>query len=200
MSAWATSDCWRAAKSVERVALRARIVEFLLGDEAGLRLRRLQQTVVVRLQGSMAGFGATDLMRRDVDLLLAALLLRLAAAILRTELGNFEHRERLAGVDAVADIDIDVAHIAGDLRVHIDHLVGLELPREREHVRYVAALDNADSRGDWLGGGIGRALTRFASGECKRQKERQGEGLSGEKTAETRGLLVHGRPVTRWCQ
>jgi hypothetical protein len=54
-------------------------------------------------------------------------------------------------------------------------------------VRYVAALDDADRRGDWLGGGSGRTLARFASGEGKRQKERQGEGLSGKTTAETRG-------------
>ena len=169
------------------VSFRARIVELLLGDEAGLRLRRLQKTVVVGLKGSVAGFGAADLVLRDVDLLLAALLLRLAAAILRVQLRDFEHGERLAGVDAVADIDVDVAHVAGDLRVHIDHLVGLELAGEGEYVRDVAALDNADGGGDGLGGSVGGVRAALhPRRHSRRQKERQGNARSGEAIAETR--------------
>jgi hypothetical protein len=82
----------------------------------------------------MICFGAADLVLCDVDLLLATLLLGLAAAVLCAELRDFEHRERLAGMDAVADIDVDMAHVPGDLRVHIDRLIRLELSGEREHV------------------------------------------------------------------
>ena len=111
----------------------------------------------------MTGFGAADLVLRDADLLLAALLLGLAAAILRVQLGDFEHREGLACVDAVADVDVDMAHVAGDFCVHIDDLVGLELPGEREYVRDVSTLHDADGCSNGLGGCIRGSLAAFAS-------------------------------------
>ncbi len=77
----------------------------------------------------MARLGPADLVLRNANLLLAALLFGLAATILRVQLRHFQHRERLAGADAVADIHIDMAHVSGDLRVHINYLIGLELAR-----------------------------------------------------------------------
>jgi hypothetical protein len=115
-------------------------------------------------------------MLRDADLFHASLLLGLAAAILRVQLGNFEYGEGLAGVDAIADVDVDVAHVAGDLCVYIDDLIGLKLPGEREHVRDVAALDNADGRSGGLGGCVRGSLAAFASGDGTRgggKKEKQ---------------------------
>ncbi len=157
------------------IGLRASVVQLLLGDQPGLRLRGLQQPVVVRLQRGVARLGAADFVLRDADLLLAALLLGLAAAILRVQLRDFEHRERLAGVDAVADIDIDVAYVAGDLRVHIDHLVGLELPGKREHVRDVAALHHADRGRDGLRRGIRGVLMASTSADADDQRQKGGD-------------------------
>ena len=112
----------------------------------------------------MAGLGAADFVLGDADLLLAALLLGLAAAILRVQFGHFEHGERLTGTDAVADIDIDVTDIAGNLRVHVDHLVGLKLPGETEHMRDVARLDRTYGSSDPR---VGIRGTRsVAAGHC----------------------------------
>jgi hypothetical protein len=74
----------------------------------------LQKAVVVGLEREVASYSAADLVLRDVDLLPAALLLRLAAAILRVQPRDFELSQPLAGVDAVADIDVDVARTSSE--------------------------------------------------------------------------------------
>jgi hypothetical protein len=123
----------------------------------------------------------------------------MAAAILRAQFGNFEDCERLARADAIADIYVDVTHVARNLRVHINQLVGLELASQREHMRYLAALDDADRRRDGPVGGVDGCIlpltTRKGSdGEGSKHKKRRGKRLSREREC----WHMHGRPVTHW--
>jgi hypothetical protein len=118
------------------------------------------------LAWSATWLASADLVLRERDLFLAAQVLRLAAAVLCVQLGDFEHGECLAGANAVADIDIDMAHVAGDLRMHIDHLIGLKLAGKTQHMGDVAALDFTHGSSD-LRVGI-RGTTSVAAGRyCK---------------------------------
>jgi hypothetical protein len=109
---------------------RACIVELLLCDKPGLHLGCLDETVVVRLQGRVVRLRTADFMLSRRDLFFVALVLCLAAALLCIDFRNLEHGERLAGMEPIADIDINVPHVAGYLGLHITHLIWLKLTGE----------------------------------------------------------------------
>ena len=67
--------------------------------------------------------------------------LRSTAASARAQIvghfGDLESRQQLALRHAVADIDVDLLDIAGDLGHHVDFLVRLELGRQHQVMRKV---------------------------------------------------------------
>ena len=132
------------------------VIEFLLRDQAGVALRCLLQARVLFMQSLVLRFGAIDLVLRARNLFLALVDLEDGLLQLRLQFRNFKRSERLALLDDVADVDVDLAHVAADLGVDVDHLVGLELPGEREHVADVAPLRNC-----YASGGNRRRLSRF---------------------------------------
>ena len=92
-------------------------------------------------------------MLRLADLFLALIDLEDSLLQLRLQLRHFEHGECLTLVHDVADIDVDLPHVAADLGVYVHHLVGLKLPGQGEHVGEIAALG-----GRYPGGGHRRSL------------------------------------------
>ena len=64
----------------------------------------------------------------------------IAIAHARLIIGHFrdlDQRQELTFLNAVADIDIDLLHIAGNLRHEIDFLIRLEFSSQHHVVRYV---------------------------------------------------------------
>ena len=107
------------------------------------------------------------------DLFLALRDLEDGLLELRLELGDFEHGERLTLLDHVADVDVDLLHVAADLGVDVDHLVGLELAGEGEDVVDIAALrgGHAGGRNDGSLGSSpvdGRPKDRWRRGRRRR--------------------------------
>ena len=92
------------------------------------------------MQGRVRRLGAVDLVLRARDLFLALLQLEYCLLQLRLQLRHFENRQRLALMNNVADIDIDVRHVAAHLGVNVDNLVRLELSGQREHMGNIAPL------------------------------------------------------------
>ena len=103
----------------------------------------------------MGGLGAPDFMLGADNFVAALGYLRDGALQLGLQLGDFEHGEGLALMDAVADVDVDVADEAGDLGMNIDDLIGLELTGQGEHLVDVADLHESDL----AAGGPGAAST-----------------------------------------
>ena len=125
-----------------------------------MALRCLLQARVLLMQRLVLRLGATDLVLRARDLFLALLDLEDGLLQLRFEFGDFKGSEGLALLHDVANVDVDLAHVAADLGVHVDRLVGLELPGEREHVADVAALRNGHAGREDGGGLRGRSHRR----------------------------------------
>ena len=115
-------------------------------------------------------FGALDLVLRARDLFLALLQLEAGLLELRLQLRHFEHRQRFALVHDVANVDVDALHVAAHLGVHVDHLIGLELAGEREHVGDVAALRDGNARRrHGRGVGVGAAAAGMAGSQLPGQ-------------------------------
>ena len=68
--------------------------------------------------------GALEIGLRAVHFLLCALHRRFVLMQFVLQFGNLEDREELTGAHAIADVNIDRPHVAGDLRVHVDLLEG----------------------------------------------------------------------------
>jgi hypothetical protein len=134
----------------------AGVIEFLLGDETWVTLSGLLQANVLLVECLVLGLGTTDLVLRSGDLFLALVNLEDRLLELGLEFGDFERSECLAFVDDVADIDVDLAHVAGDLGVHVHDLVRLKLAGEGEDMANIATLGDGDAGGGY-GGGAGVA-------------------------------------------
>ena len=85
-------------------------------------------------------------MLRAHDLVAAAGYFGDGAGELGLQLRNFQNRQRLPPVHAVADVDVDVADEAGDFGMDIDDLVGLKLSGQGEHLFDIAALHHGHLR------------------------------------------------------
>lgn len=92
------------------------------------------------------GFSAIDVVLSAGDFLFTLVDLEDGLLQLRLQLRNFKGGERLPFFDNVTDVDVDGAHVSGNLGMHIYHLVRLELAGEREHVGDAAALCRCDAR------------------------------------------------------
>jgi hypothetical protein len=111
------------------------------------------------------------------DLLLALVHLIDGLLKLGFQLGNFEYGEHLALLDDVTDIDINLSHVPADFGMNIDHLVRLELTRERQYVADVTALRNGDARcGDGRSPGFARVIITRAT--CAEVNDHDGYGAN----------------------
>jgi hypothetical protein len=91
---------------------------------------------------------------------------------------------------AVADIDIDVSHIARNFRMHIYHLKGLKLASKTQNMRDIAALHNGDSH-RWRR----RLLVRvgsFASGERNDDSAHRQQAPQHTSYLRTQGSSIRG--------
>lgn len=131
----------------------------------------------------MGGLGALDFMPGANDLVVASGDFRDGAGQLRGQLGHLEDGEGLSLVDAVADIDVNVANEAGDLGVDVDNLVRLELAGEREDLVDAAALGPSDLSG----GRPGSSFNVFgpAMAAPKQKDNRDGNDRSGNEDPQT---------------
>ena len=131
------------------------------------------EALVLCVKRGVGGFGAADLVLGLRDLFPALLNLEDRLLQLGFQLGDFEHGQSLALVDDVADVDVDLFHVAADLGVNVNDLVWLELPSQREHVRDIASLRGGNARG-WNRGrpGVCAVGVGLAAGYGKRSEER----------------------------
>ena len=123
-----------------RHRFRARVIQLLLGNQPGLRGRRLLEPVEIGLQRRVFCLCSTYLVLRLRDAVACAKLLGLCGAILRVQFRYFEHGKRLPGMYPVTDIDIDTAHITGNLGMDVDNLERLKLSGQSQGVRDASAL------------------------------------------------------------
>jgi len=93
------------------------------------------------------------------------------------ELGDLQHRQGLPLMHAVADVNVNVADEAGNLGMDIDHLIGLELPREGEHLVDVAGLHHGHLRRRRAGRGLDVAVRRCHTNQ--RHDHDHGDGNGG---------------------
>jgi hypothetical protein len=142
---------------------RLSVVEFLLGDEAGMPLGGFAETFISGMKSSMGGFRAADLVLRASDLFLALRNLENGLLELRFEFRDFENREGLTLSHNVSDVDIDLPHVTANFGVDVDCLIRLELPGKGQHVTNFAPLRGGDTGGgDGCGLGYGSATATMA--------------------------------------
>src|SRR6202021_3474241 len=99
------------------------IVEFLFSDQAGTRVGSLLQSSSCCTQGNMIRFRAIYVVLSARYFLLAVAHARISSLQLRCKLWDLENSEHLALVDVIANVNIDVLDIAGDLGVEFHFLV-----------------------------------------------------------------------------
>ncbi len=151
----------------------------------------LLEPLIRAVKSRMRGDGAGDLVLGPSDLLLALIHLENRLLQLRLEFRNLEDRKRLPLVHNVADVNVDLPHVAADLGVHVDNLVGLELAGKRKHVRDVAPLGPSHPcRRNGSSSRIGTAGTGMTSSDSKYPAERtQGDERYEISLAHSRVLL-----------
>ena len=108
------------------------IVELLLRDQSGTRIRCLFQSSVSSVCGRIRCLSFFHFIVGASDGLLAALHHSFRSKDLRSQLGHFEHGERLAFFHVVAHVHEDGLNVTGDLGVDIDFLEWFEFGGECE--------------------------------------------------------------------
>ena len=108
------------------------IVDLLLGDQAGPFGHYRRQAVGGKMRHLVHLLGALEFVLGAGHLGVASLRTGVGAAQIVAHLRYFERGQQLPLPHPVADIDIDLLDIAGDLRHHVDLLKRLELRRQYE--------------------------------------------------------------------
>src|ERR1700690_126513 len=106
--------------------------------------------------GVVVRFGAFDVLLGAMDGILAALNVGVGSGDLGAEFGNFENGKNLFIFHLVADVDVNVPDVPGNLGVNVNLLVGTERSGESDR-----AANRATSR---EGHGYGRKIRIFAAG------------------------------------
>ena len=127
-------------------------------NQAGTRGGRLLQARRFRVQSKVQCLGTFYLVLCARDLFLALFELEGRLLQLRLQLRDFQNCQCLSLVHNVANVHIDLLHVAAHLGVYVDHLIRLELPGQRKHMGDVAALRRrytCRGRGSSLSLGVG---------------------------------------------
>ena len=105
-----------------------------------------------------------DLVLRPRHFRLAAIHACLRPGAVVRHFGDFERRQQLAFFDAIANVHVDVLHVAGDLGHEVDFLIRLELRGEDHAARQIfdGGFGDRDRRG--IRRFRGARLDRRASG------------------------------------
>ena len=120
---------------------------------SGLSLVGVHQALGVGMERDVVGFGARDVAVRALDLFLGVVDGGIRFIDLRDEFWNLENGQHLAVVHAVADVDIDLLDVSGDLGVDLNVLVRNELARNRKLVGDRLTFGDGDGGARWGRGG-----------------------------------------------
>ncbi len=141
------------------------VVEFLLGDQARPRFVGVDQADSVGVQSHIVGFGTGYVALSALNFFLGMMHRCFRRIDLGHQFGDLQDSEHLSLADAVANIDVNVADVAGDLGVQFDVLIGNELSSDRKSGGHGLALDRSDgSVGDIFPGVWRAAGVAFATG------------------------------------
>ena len=123
------------------------LVNVLLRHEIRPRLQHARQPGGAEVRHLVHRFRTLEIRLRAVDLLLRALDARFVLLHFVLQLRNLENREELAGLHAIADVDVDRLQIARDFRVHVDLLKWPECGGDRQRLCDVATRHSGDRDG-----------------------------------------------------
>ncbi len=144
------------------------------------------------MQGAVFGFRAEDFLVLASNFVFPAGNLSDGTLQLGAQFRHFEHSKHLPLAHLVADVHINVPDVAGDFCVHINDLIGLELPREVQGMDDTSLLHCGYGRGrNFRGNRVGPGIARNHTGE-ERQSQPHGEN-QGDSLYRISAMHLFGR-------
>ncbi len=151
-----------------------RLVDVLLREKARPRVHDARQSGRSQMRDLVRRLGSVEIGLRAPYFFLGLPYCGLVLPQLVLQFGNFEHRQQLAALDAIADVNRDCLEIAGDFGVDLDFL---ERPERRGHLEHLPDVAATDSGGGDRRSFVLRPVGRLrvvpgTSGGCAQRDDR----------------------------